>query len=645
MESSETSIASSRNANDVRLAALAQASQKPPDESSDPERAYRPSGMDIARILVVGFGAAAVWFALWEPFTSLSVIGLAAALIGLYPILREALASIWERRMTMELSMTIAIAAALAIGQFFTGLIIILFVLIAEILEHMTLSRGRRAIRNLLDFLPHEALIRRADGTHEVNVHEIVVGEIVVIKPGGLIPVDGDVTRGNSFVDQSAITGESLPVEKVTGARVYAGTVNQSGVLEVRANGIGSDTAFGRIIEAVEQAEKSRAPIQRTADRLAGYLVYFALGCAALTFLITRDTRSTISVIIVAGACGIAAGTPLALLGAIGQAARQGSIVKGGKYLEVLNQVDMVVLDKTGTLTLGTPEVVAIRPASGVTETAVLEAAAIAERCSEHPLAGAVLRKATQASLSVGEPGEFHYLPGRGLICAIDGQEIVVGNRALFADRNLGLNGIGETTDDTSQIFVAREREFLGALHVADVLRPEAVQAIAKLKALGLRTILLTGDSQKIATAVSHELGIDEVQAGLLPEEKSDEIRRLIAQGHKVAMVGDGINDAPALMQAHVGIAMGSGTDVARESANIMLIGNDLLKFVDTLNIARRCHRIIRTNFAGTLLVDGVGVGLAAFGMLNPLLAAFIHVTSELAFILNSARLLPVRSR
>jgi Cd2+/Zn2+-exporting ATPase/Cu+-exporting ATPase len=595
---------------------------------------------DMVRIAFVALACAAVWFRVWEPYTRVSVIGLVAALVGLYPILKEALEALLARRMTMELSMAIAIGAALAIGQFFTGLVIILFVLIAEVLEGLTVGRGRRAIKDLLDFLPRNAIIRRDGASHEVSASEINVGDMVVVKPGSRIPVDGEVVSGNSFVDQATITGESMPVEKIAGSNVYAGTINQSGALEVRTTGIGRETAFGKIIDAVEAAERSRAPIQRTADRLAGYLVYFALVCAALTFIVTHDIRSTISVIIVAGACGIAAGTPLAILGAIGRSAREGAIIKGGLYLEVLGTVNTVVLDKTGTLTLGNPEIIQIRPAAGVKPEEVLEAAAIAERPSEHPLAKAILKRAAASGLDVIEPEKFHYIPGKGLICAINGDEIVVGNNALFAERKLDLNGFADG-EQSSHILVARRGRLLGTLEIADILRPESAEATRALQQMGIRTILLTGDARSIAERVGRELGIDEVEADLLPDQKLERVKALINEGRKVAMVGDGINDAPALMQANVGIAMGSGTDVARESANVMLLGNDLTKFVETLKIARRCHRIIMTNFVGTLLVDGMGVGLAAFGFLNPLLAAFIHVTSELAFILNSARLLP----
>jgi P-type E1-E2 ATPase len=335
----------------------------------------------------------------------------------------------------------------------------------------------------------------------------------------------------------------------------------------------------------------------------------------------------------------------LAILGGIGRAARAGAIVKGGLYLEILGRVDTVVLDKTGTLTYGNPEVRGIRTASGAKSEDVLVAAAIAERPSEHPLAKAILRKASEDSLPVIEPEDFSYLPGKGLVCSIDGEEVVVGNKTLFKERHIDLNGFNGRAEESSEILVARGGRVLGAIQVADRLRPEATIAVAELKGMGLRVVLLTGDAEHIARSVGNQLGIDEVGFALLPEEKVQRIKALIREGRKVAMIGDGVNDAPALMHASVGVAMGSGTDVARESAQVMLLGNDLVKFVETLRIAQRCHRIIMVNFTGTLMVDGIGVGLAAFGFLNPLLAAFIHVTSELAFILNSARLLPAAAK
>jgi heavy metal translocating P-type ATPase len=622
---------------DDRQKALQQAN------SNDTRHEHDFEWLELIRIGFVALSAAAVWFRVWEPFSRISVIGILATLIGGYPIFKEAFENIAERKMTMELSMTIALLSALAIGEFFTALVITAFVLAAEVLEGLTVGRGRRAIQDLLDFLPRTVCVRRSKEVVEIPVEELQVGDSVVVKPGGRIPVDGLVLSGRSFVEQAAITGEAMPVEKFPGNTVYAGTINQSGALEIRADKLGRDTTFGKIIEAVERAEKSRAPIQKTADRLAGYLVYFALGAAVLTFLITRNVRSTISVVIVAGACGIAAGTPLAILGAIGRAAHHGALIKGGLYLEALSEVDTVLLDKTGTLTFGTPQIRDVVSANGFTERQILAAASIAERKSEHPLAKAIIARAADLAIPVVEPDQFAYTPGKGVMAHYRAEEIVVGSRTFLMERGvkriLPLNGHG--VGGVSEVYVARGGQVLGSIRIADVLRPEAKSAVIAMREMGLKTILLSGDAQEVTTLVGRDLGTDEAVGELLPDQKAQWVTDLRGKNHKVAMLGDGINDAPALVLANVGIAMGSGTDVAQESADVILIGSDLSKFVEALRVARRCRRVIMQNFAGTLMVDSIGVGMAAFGFLNPLLAAFIHVTSELAFILNSTRLLP----
>jgi heavy metal translocating P-type ATPase len=572
-----------------------------------------------------------------------SLIGIAGLVVGGWPILKEAFENVLGRRMTMELSMTIAIIAAAAIGQFFTALIITLFVLVAEVLEGLTVGRGRKAIRDLLEFLPHEVSVRRSGTIRAVSAEELRTGDAILVAPGGRIPVDGTVLSGHSFVDESRITGESMPSEKTAGTHVFAGSINQSGALEIHAERIGRDTSYGKIIEAVEHAERSRAPVQRLADRLAGYLVYFALGAAALTYLITHDIVSTISVIIVAGACGIAAGTPLAILGGIGRCARLGAIVKGGIHLETLGRVNTVVFDKTGTLTFGRPEIQRIVPFGQISIEKLLDAAASAELRSEHPSGNAIVAYVRMLGRSIREPERFDYTPGRGITALVDGGVILVGNAALMQDRDikvpLSLRPVQEAASD---VFVTQDGVLLGVITVSDMVRPEAKGAIEALNRIGIRTILLTGDSRTVAEAVGRELGIHEIVPEALPEEKLARIRVLIkGEGHIVAMVGDGVNDAPALVEASVGVAMGSGTDVARESADIVLLGNDLVRFVETLRMARRVRRIIWQNFAGTLAVDALGIVLAACGLLGPLFAAFIHVASEMIFILNSARLLP----
>jgi Cd2+/Zn2+-exporting ATPase/Cu+-exporting ATPase len=613
------------------------------DHEKGHDHSYGFDWLETARITLVALAAVAVWFKLWEPSSSsVSLIGIAGLVVGGWPILKEAFENVLERRMTMELSMTIAIVAAAAIGQFFTALIITLFVLVAEVLEGLTVGRGRKAIRDLLEFLPREVSVRRSGAIQAVSPEDLRIGDAILVAPGGRMPVDGTVLSGHSFVDESRITGESMPSEKTADAHVFAGSINQSGALEIRAERIGRDTSYGKIIEAVEHAERSRAPVQRLADRLAGYLVYFALGAAALTYLITYDIVSTISVIIVAGACGIAAGTPLAILGGIGRCARLGAIVKGGVHLETLGRVDMVVIDKTGTLTFGRPEVQRVVSVGGVNAEKILDAAASAELHSEHPLGKAVIAYVAALGRPIREPERFDYTPGRGIMALVDGATVFVGNRALMQERDVILpSSLSHDKEGASNVFVARDGEILGVIAVSDTVRPEAKEAIDALNQMGLRTVLLTGDSKAVAEAVARQLGIQEVVAEALPEEKLARVRIFVkSEGRMVAMIGDGVNDAPALVEASVGVAMGSGTDVARESADVVLLGNDLVRFVETLRVAQRVRRIIWQNFVGTLAVDALAIVLAACGLLGPLLAAFIHVASEMTFILNSARLL-----
>src|SRR6266567_3572088 len=415
----------------------------------------------------------------WKHFMNRDWLAFVATLIGGYPIFEEAWENLRKRRMTMELSMTLALVAALCIGQFLTALVIAFFVLFAELVEGYTVGGGRRAIQNLIDALPRQVRVRRAGQERELGTNEVAAGETIIIRPGERIPADGVVTKGHSFVDQSSITGESLPVEKVEQSKVFAGTINKDGVLEVRVEKIGRDTTFGKIIEIVEQAEKSRAPVERVSDRLAAGLVYFALGAAVLTFIITRNITSTIAVIIVAGACGVAAGTPLAILAGIGSAARRGIIIKGGLYLEQLSQIDTVVLDKTGTLTLGVPEVTSITTLDGASEDEVLQTAAIAKQHSEHPLGEAIVGRARERNVSLREYANLRYLPGKGLTCDDNGSQILVGSRALFEERGVsvpaefvaesaGAKSAGQTT-----VLVGRDRRVLGAVTLADQLRGE----------------------------------------------------------------------------------------------------------------------------------------------------------------------------
>jgi Cd2+/Zn2+-exporting ATPase/Cu+-exporting ATPase len=607
----------------------------------DHDHAAGPS--EYVRLIVMALIVIASLTGWWRPFMDRDWLAFIGTVIGGFPIYKEAWENLLKRRMTMELSMTIALVAALAIGQFFTAIVIAFFVLFAELLEGYTVGGGRKAIEKLIDALPRQVTVRRDGQEQLLSADALASGEIIIIRPGERIPVDGVVVKGTSFVDQSSITGESLPVEKVETAKVFAGTINKNGVLEVRVERVGRDTTFGKIIQIVEQAEKSKAPVERIADRLAAGLVYFAFGAAILTFLVTRNLTATIAVIIVAGACGVAAGTPLAILAGIGSAARRGIIVKGGLYLEKLAEIDTIVLDKTGTLTLGTPEVTGVHSANGIPEETVLLTAAIAEQHSEHPLGEAIVRAAKDRSLSLREYSDLRYVPGKGLTCRDGANQITVGTATFLEQNGIRIDnavpGGQPLKSGESLVYVGRDTTVLGTISLADRLRSEAIQTIAQLKAQGYRTLLLTGDSADIASTVGHQLGVDEAKGDLLPEQKLETIRNLLKEGRKVAMVGDGINDAPALAEATVGIAMGGGTDVALETADITLMTADLSRLTEVFRIAKQCYRVIMFNFWGTVAVDTLGIVLAFLGFLAPIVAALIHVGSELTFILNSARL------
>ncbi|MDR1392418.1 MAG: cadmium-translocating P-type ATPase [Bifidobacteriaceae bacterium] len=594
---------------------------------------------DLARVLFVAACALAVALGLAWPWPQVPVVAVVGLAVGCWPILKEALGDARERRMSMELSMLIAIVAAATIGEWVTALLIATFVLAAEILEDLAMDRGRDALTDLMAFLPDAVRVRQGGDTVTVPLGEVEPGQIVVVAPGGRIPVDGIVVAGESTADQSRITGESLPVDIAVGSEVFAGSVNQIGAVELRAERIGAESSYGHIVEAVRQAQESEPPVQRLADRLASWLIYLALGGAVITYLVTRDITSTIAVVVVAGACGVVAGTPLAVLAAIARIARSGAFIKDGAHLEALSTVDTVVFDKTGTLTIGSPAVTQIRTAPGITEEELLIFAAAAEAYSEHPLGQAIVRHARGLGLPVGPAEDFTYRPGLGVTARVTGRMIAAGSRGLVADAPDKVEGQGIAT----AAHVAIDSTYAGTILLADTIRDSAKQAVAELRQRGLRTLVITGDQEATARAVAAELGIDDVRAGLLPVRKLTTIDAEREAGHKLAMVGDGVNDAPALARADVGIAVGSGTEIARECADVVLISSDLNDLARTVRIAKRARRIVMFNFAGTIAVDLVGIGLAAFGLLSPVSAALIHVGSETAFILNSARLIPGR--
>jgi len=605
---------------------------------------------DLVRLSIMAVAAVSSGLGVWRQLLPIDVVAIAATLLGGYPVYKETFLALRRGHINMEVSMAVAIFASLLVGQFTVSAVITFFVLLSEYIETYAVDRGRQTITLLERSAPKLALVRRGGEEVEVDVGTLAPNDVVIVRDGERVPVDGTIVVGSAFLNQSSITGESARVEKSAGERVFAGSVDESGLIEVRTEEVGTETVFGKIIKLVEDAENRKAPIQKLSDRLATWLVEFAIGFSALTLLVTRDVTSALSVVVVAGACGVAAGTPLAIVAIMGKAAKKGTIVKGGAYIEEMSRVDTVVIDKTGTLTFGEPTVTDVVGFDGCTERQVLEYAAVAERYSNHPLARAIMEKAAESGIELptgtaSTPSS--HIVGKGIICRYNRGQIIVGNDALMAERNVKLPKSSEErslserlSKGRSTVLVAYQDKVCGMIAVADRVRGESKRALEDLKKMGIRTVMLTGDNRVVAQQVADEVGIDEVHAELLPEDKVSIVEKLVAEGHKVAMVGDGINDAPALARANVGIGMGAGTDVAIEEADIVLMTNDLQRIADVAKLSRKAYKTIMQNFYGTLTVDGIGVTLAFLGFLNPLLAAAIHVTSELIFILNSARLI-----
>ncbi len=593
-------------------------------------------------IVVVG-----EWLGLFEAFTQRVPwpLGLAVVLIGGYPVFLNVVRATLKGQITSHTLMTLGALAALAVGEWATAVVVVFFMRVGDYAENFTTERARRAVKDLTAMSPQMARVERRGTEHEVPVGEVQVGETVIVRPGERIPVDGEVIGGHATVDQATITGEFMPVEVGPGARIFAATLARLGSLRIRATHVGPDTTFGRVVKMVEEAEAHRAEVQRIADRFSAWYLPIVAGIAALTFLIRRDPLATAAVLVVACSCAFALATPIAMLASIGAGAKRGLLIKGGKYLEALARADVLLIDKTGTLTLGRPQISDILPLNGVPEDDVLALAASAERYSEHPLAEAVRAAARERGLPLYEPEQFEAIPGLGVRARVNGGSIAVGNNRMIA-AGAGLNlapafESGLEAQGKTLLFVAREGELVGVLAATDTLRPEVPASLAAVRALGARHIeLLTGDNERIAAALAESLGVH-YRANLLPEDKIAIVREYQANGHAVVMVGDGVNDAPALAQAEVGIAMGAaGTDVAIEAAHIALMRDDWTLVPEVFRIARRTMRVVKLNIAFTAAYNLIGLSLAALGFLPPIFAAAAQSLPDLGILANSSRLL-----
>jgi heavy metal translocating P-type ATPase len=666
--------------------------------------------LEIFRLAAMAIIIVAVaWMHLIQPTWLGNIVVVIAVLAGGYPIFKESLLALRKGLVNMELSMVIAILASLALFQFLPAIVITFFALLSEFVEGFIVRKGRKNIQLLYDLTPRKAIIKTNNSTNnqksdkanlsttrEVLVEDVRVGDIVIVREGDIISVDGHIMRGVSTVNQSSITGESTPIEKNVGDIVYAGTTNLTHQLEIKCDKLSTDTTFAKIIHLVEEAEASKAPIQKLCDRLATRLIQFAIGLSVLTFIVTQNIVSTLSVIVVAGACGLAVGTPIALLATNGKLSRSGVIVKGGLQIENLSSAGTIVFDKTGTLTLGKPvvsEIVSFDPR--IDPIRVLEYAAIAEKNVNHPLAKAIVAKAQEKQIEVkadnsnnqskifssDESNDENIIKvGRGVTLVHNGRRIAVGNMKFIKDETS--SKYGDTSDSrpglllnkrqyqyltntqtlqefdpvdmlfsSTTAFVSLDRQIIGAVLLEDKLRQETKEAIAKIMAMKIHVVMLTGDNERTARKIANEAGIEEYHADLLPEDKVSIIEEIVRKQKKggekkkkkqesVVMVGDGINDAPALAKADVGIAMGRGADLAIETADVVLMTEDLTKIPYLLKTSRQSLFVIKQNFFGTLSIDGLGFILAFVGLINPLLAAIIHISSELVFMTNSALLI-----
>lgn len=568
-------------------------------------------------------------------------VWLGLVLAGGYPVFRGVLQSALRRHITSHTLMTVGMVAAIAVGEWATALLVVFFMRLADYVEAFTSERARRAVKDLTAIAPQTARVLRDGVEVDVAIDQVAVGETVVVRPGEQIPVDGQVLAGQATVDQAAITGESMPVEVGPGASVFAATFARLGSLRVRTTQIGADTTFGRVIRLVEEAEANRADVQRLGDRFATWYLPVVAVIATLTFVLSNNAIATAAVLVVACSCSFALATPIAVVASIGASAKRGLLIKGGKYIEALAQADVLLVDKTGTLTLGQPQITDVIALNGVPKDDILSLAAAAERYSEHPLAEAVRGHARQRGLTLSEPEQFESIPGQGVRARVDGTTVTVGSHRLIEGWSVPSVTSELQAQGKTLLFVARDNDLIGILAAADTLRLEVPRALDAVRKLGIGRIeLLTGDNDRVASALAEQLGVA-YRANLLPEDKIAIVRDYQSKGHIVVMVGDGVNDAPALAQANVGIAMGAaGSHVAIEASHVALMRDDWTLVPDVFHIARRTMRTVKMNIGFTLVYNLIGLSLAAFGVLPPVLAAAAQSLPDIGILGNSSRLL-----
>ena len=580
-------------------------------------------------------------------------LALAAVLLGGTPRFVSGFKDAFRRRITVNVFVLVALAATIAVGEFRPAAIIILIMSVVGALESYALDKTRRSIRALLDLAPQTATVRRNGQEVTVPVAEIQVGDQVVVRPGERIPVDGAVIVGTSSVNQAPITGESMAVEKLPGSAVFSGTLNESGRLEIKTEKVGEGTTLARIVHLVQEAQGTRAPIQTLADRFTTWFLPTVVGLAVVAFFVTGDVKAAVSVLLVACPCAFAIATPTAVTAGISNMARRAILIKGGMFLELGHKLDHLLVDKTGTFTFGRPKVMEIVCFDGRTATDVLLLACIAEKYSEHPLSRAILAAGKEAGLSISEPDHFNSAAAMGVEAGWEGHRIRVGKPAYLRDAGVIITppidqALAMQSDQgRTAVLVAKDDEAYGLLAIADEIRPEIPAAIRALKAMGVKRItMLTGDHPKVASAVARAIGVDDFQAELLPEQKQAFVRKCQAEGQIVGMIGDGVNDAPALALADVGIAMGAaGTDVAIETADVTLMNDDISGVADFMWMSAKVLRRIKLNIFFSMIYNVIGLGLSVVGLMTPIIAVVFQEAGCVTVVISSTLLLWAKGR
>lgn len=579
---------------------------------------------------------------------------LASALIGGTPIVIFASRGVLlERDITADLMVSVAMIAAIAAGEYAAAALVVFMLSFGEALEDFTVSRADSALKDLARLVPASVTARREGQEVVVPIEQVILDDIVLVRTGERIGVDGIVIAGSASINQAAITGEPMPVEKQAHDEVFAGTLNELGTLEVRVTSLGEDTTLGQIVKLTKEAQQAQAPVQRLANRYATILVPLTFLIAISVYVLTRDITRAITVLVVVCPCALVLATPTALVAAIANSARRGILVKSGSSIEQIGKVDVVAFDKTGTLTLGKPVVKEVIPLKGVEADRLLGLAATVERFSEHPIGRSIVQAAEEKAVTVGEPADFVVLPGFGVKAKVAEQDVIIGKCALVTEHGARLSAEFEDKvkrleqQGKTVILVMVSGEVEGLITLVDEPRPEAKAAISELKRLGVEQVLLiTGDSSGTAERIAGELGVDRFYAQVLPQDKLGILRQLQAQGKKVAFVGDGVNDAPALATADIGIAMGlSGTDLAIETADICLMQDDIARVPYIIGLSRKSLNVIRLNVAFSMSVNILSVVLGIFGIIGPAVGAVMHETSALPVLANSARLVNYRGR